>query len=143
MGDTKDPEDSIYSLRDEINKLFRDVLCEEGFFDRVHFPVVDITENKEVLKIEIEIPGLGKDDIKLEMLGNTLVLEGNKVDVEESERVKYVCMERRFGSFRRTIVLPTMGDISNIKTKHENGVLTITMPKRLERREAIKIIEIE
>lgn len=143
MSSPKEPEDSIFDLRDEINKLFRDVLCDEGFFDRVHFPVVDITEKNDVLKIEIEIPGLCKEDIKLEMLGNTLVLEGNKIDTEESERVKYVCMERRFGPFRRTIVLPTMADITNVKTKHENGVLTITMPKRLERREAVKIIEIE
>ncbi|MDH3974527.1 MAG: Hsp20/alpha crystallin family protein [Deltaproteobacteria bacterium] len=143
MGEPKEPEDSIYNLRDEIDKIFRDVLTEEGFFDRVHFPVVDITEKNDILKIEIEIPGLCKEDIKLEMLGNTLVLEGNKIDQEGSERVKYVCMERRFGPFRRTIVLPTMTDITNVKTKHENGVLTITMPKRLERREAVKTIEIE
>lgn len=143
MADPKESEDSIFNLKNEINKLFRDVLGEEGFFDRVHFPVVDIRENNDTLKIEIEIPGLAKEDIKLEMFGNTLVLEGNKVDYEDSEKVKYICMERRFGFFRRTIVLPAMGDITKVQTKHENGVLTITMPKRLERREAVKIIEIE
>lgn len=143
MDDPKDIGGSIFHLQQEINRLFRDLLTEEEFFDRVDFPVVDTIETDDSVRIEIEVPGLDKDDIKLQISGDTLVMEGRKLDTEKSDRVSYICMERRFGFFRRAIVLPAVADTSNINTVHENGVLIITFPKITDRRGGAKKIEIE
>ena len=143
MSDSKDPGSNISFLKDEINRLFRDIFSEDRFFDRIHFPVIDIIENEDTLRLVIEVPGVEKDDIKVEIYGDSLIIEGSKRDPEESDRISYVCMERRFGHFRRIVPLPSLGSVSDVKTRHENGILTIILPKKTERRESVKIIEIE
>lgn len=143
MGDTRDEDSKVSFVRGEISKLFRDLLAEDAFFDRAHFPVIDVIENKDSIRIEVEVPGLNKDEISLEVFGDTLVVEGNKRDAECCDRISYVCMERRFGYFKRAVMLPSLGDTSNIETALNNGVLTITLPKRKERRENVKEVKIE
>ncbi len=143
MDNPKDQGDSIFHLHQEINRLFRDLLAEEGFLENVEFPVVDILETGDSLRIEVEIPGLDKDDIKIEISGDTLIMEGAKRDSEKVDRLNYICMERRFGYFRRAIMLPAIGDTSNIKAFHEKGLLIITLPKISDRRGGAKKIEIE
>ncbi len=143
MGDSKSEDNKVSFVRGEISKLFRDLLSEEAFFDRVHIPIIDIMENEDSIRVEIEVPGLNKDEITLEIFGDTLVVEGNKRDPECCDRISYVCMERRFGYFKRAVILPSLGDTSNIETALNNGVLTITLPKRKERRENVKAIKIE
>jgi len=143
MGESENPDEGLFYLRNEINKLFQDVLSEEDFFDGAHFPVMDIIENDDSFRIEIEIPGLNKDAIKMEILGNQLILAGNKTDTENKDRINYICMERRFGYFKRSVTLPNIGDMSELTTSHKNGILTITVSKHKERRNKSRTIEIE
>ena len=143
MGDSKNEDKRVLFVRGEISKLFKDLLSEESFFEHVHFPVIDIIENEDSIRVEIEVPGLTKDDITLEIYGDTLIIEGNKVDKECCDRISYVCMERRFGYFKRAVILPSPGDISKLETVLDSGVLTIVLPKRKERREKVRKIKIE
>jgi len=143
MGKKNYPSDDIAILHHEIGRIFRDVLSEEDMLDRSGFPAIDIIETGDSLLIEIEIPGLEKADIKLEISGNTLLMEGTKQDYEKAGRTNYICMERRFGYFKRAVTLPTIGDASGIKTFYENGILTIMIPKVTDRRGTVKQIEID
>ncbi len=143
MGKPKNPSDDIAILHHEIGRIFRNLLSEEGLFDKTDFPSIDILERGDTLRIEIEIPGLDKAEIKLEVSGDSLVIEGTKRDSEDAERTSYICMERRFGYFRREITLPAIGDAGQIKADHRNGILTIIIPKLIDRRKTTKRIEIE
>ena len=143
MGDPKNPGDSLFSLHQEINRLFNDVFPGEEATEQIDAPAVDVLETDDSLKIEIEVPGLEKKDITLQISGDLLIVEGLKRDTDKAEGAKYICMERRFGYFRRTLALPAMGDPSNIRASHENGVLTITLPKIDDRRGTVRRIEIE
>lgn len=143
MSVSKKDDNKISFVRGEISKLFKGLLSEESFFDRVHFPIIDIIENEDTVRVEIEVPGLNKDEIKLEIYGDTLLVEGNKRDTECCEKISYVCMERRFGYFKRAVILPSLADTSKIETSLNSGVLTITLPKRKERRETAQTIKID
>ena len=143
MGESDNSGEGLFYIRNEIDKLFQDVLSEEDFFDSAHFPALDIIETDDSFRIEIEIPGLDKDAIKVEILGNRLVLEGNKTDTEGTDRVNFICMERRFGYFKRSVTLPSIGDMSNLTSRHKNGILILTISKQAERRQQTRTIEIE
>ncbi len=139
----KDPSDSLFFLHKEIDRLFKNLFSEELLIDRDHFPLVDVIENEDSLRVEIEIPGVEKDNVKVEVVDDMLVLEGIKRDSECQDRLNYICMERRFGCFRRTIPLPAVGDSSNVKASHENGILIIVLQKLRDRRKTIRKIEID
>ena len=139
----KDPSDSLFFLHKEIDRLFKNLFSEELLLDRDHFPFVDVIENEDSLRVEIEIPGVEKENVKVEVVGDMLILEGIKRDSESQDRLNYICMERRFGCFRRTVPLPAVGDRANVRASHENGVLIITLPKLRDRRKTIRKIDIE
>ena len=143
MAEPKDPSDSLFFLHKEIDRLFKDLFSEDLLIDRDHFPLVDVIENEDSLRVEIELPGVEKDNVKVEVMGDMLILEGIKRDSECQDRLNYICMERRFGCFRRTVPLPAVGDRSNMKASHENGILTVVLPKVRDRRKTIRKIEIE
>ena len=143
MSDHKKPGEGVYIFQDDINKFFKSLLDEADKLGRSDYPLLDISETADTLKIEIEVPGIEKEDINIELEGNSLVIEGTKNDPENSAKVNHICMERRFGFFRRTIVLPCLGDSSNIKASHNNGMIIIILPKISDRRGSAKKIEVE
>lgn len=130
-------------LHKEIGRLFRDLLSEEGFFDETGFPLVDILDAGDNLKVEIELPGVEKNDIKLEIAGDSLVIEGTKRDCEKKGRTNYICMERRFGYFKRAIRLPVQAEASDIQATYEKGVLRLVLRKIKDRRKDVRVIEIK
>ncbi len=143
MDDHKKHDEGVYIFKDDINKFFKSLLDEADKLGRSDYPLLDISETAEILKIEIEVPGIEKEDISIELEGNTLIIEGTKNDPENSIKTNHICMERRFGFFRRTIVLPSLGNSSNIKASHNNGMITIILPKISDRRGLAKKIEID
>lgn len=143
MNDPKDFSGSISILHLEIGKLFYDLLYRKKYAVGSEFPPVDILETGDSMRVEIELPGLEMDDIKIEVWKEALLIEGIKKDPESSKRVSYVCMERCFGFFRRLIALPEAGDTSNIKVMHENGIFIISIPKLPTKKAGVRKIEIE
>ena len=91
----------------------------------------DITDEGDHFKLEADMPGFDKNDIRIEIDDNTLTLSAERHSEHEDKdkHGKYIRCERSYGSFRRSF------DISNvkadeIKAKYHNGVLTLTMPKK-------------
>jgi len=108
-------------------------------------PAVNIFENSEKYEIEVAAPGLEKDDFKIDLKNDHLVVYSEKKDKkEEKEKGKVVRSEFRYSSFQRSFVLPKEVDVSNIKASHKNGVLTIELPKKTEYKENLsRQIEIQ
>ena len=97
-------------------------------------PAVSVSETKDELLLTAELPGLGEDDLSIELENNVLTIAGvkNEVREEEDEDRKYHVFERSYGSFTRSFTLPPTVDGAGIVATFDNGVLTVTLPKVAE-----------
>jgi HSP20 family protein len=114
-----------------VEDLFNDDLF-PGFIRNntgITIPAVNIVESKDDYRIEVAAPGLDKNDIKIEVEENVLVISSEKEDRKEDENEKYTRKEFSYSSFRRTFTLPEGVSKDKIKASHKDGVLTISVPK--------------
>nr|WP_239559380.1 Hsp20/alpha crystallin family protein [Sporohalobacter salinus] len=88
----------------------------------------DIKETEEEYIIEAELPGLDKEDITLEVDGDSLVISANNEETIEEEREGYLRKERKVGRFQRSFRLDNVNE-DGIEADYENGLLTVTLPK--------------
>ena len=93
--------------------------------------------------VEVELPGVDTTEFEVSLTAGTLVIEGVKEEVLEPGRINFFCMERTFGTFRRTVPFLQPVDASRIKAVCRDGVLRIRVPKLDERRGRRKIIPVE
>jgi HSP20 family protein len=95
-------------------------------------PRVDISEDEKNLYVMVELPGVSKEDVKVSITDdNVLVIKGEKkreFKAEDKER-NFIRVERSYGSFQRSFMLPDNVKKDNVSAKYENGVLTITLEK--------------
>jgi HSP20 family protein len=106
-------------------------------------PKLDISEDDEQYQIAVEVPGISEKDIKVDVEGDMLSIRGEKKQENKTEKDKYHCVERSYGSFMRTLNLPANADIDSIKAKFKNGVLTININKKAGEAASGKTINIE
>ena len=95
-------------------------------------PLMNIEETKDAYRISIEVPGMEKDDIDIEVKDNVLTISGEKKEEVKSEDSTFYRRERRFGKFSRSISLPNDINVDGIDAEYKNGVLTLTLPKTEE-----------
>lgn len=92
-------------------------------------PLIDTEETEDEVVVLAELPGFDKDDFKLELTENRLVLRGEKKQAREERNQGYYYSERSFGAFARSITLPCEIIPEEAKAKYKNGFLRITLPK--------------
>ncbi|GIK40693.1 MAG: hypothetical protein BroJett011_45260 [Chloroflexota bacterium] len=92
-------------------------------------PRVDVTENEKEVRITAELPGLEEKDIDVSLSNDVLTISGEKKAEREDKGDNYYRMERSYGSFHRSIPLPTEVDTDHCDATFKNGVLQITLPK--------------
>ncbi len=93
-------------------------------------PSVDISENQKSYTIRAEIPGVEREDVKLTIEDDTLLINGEKRQEKEGHDGGYHCVERSYGAFQRVISLPADADQEKLEAKFRNGILTITLPRK-------------
>jgi HSP20 family protein len=92
-------------------------------------PALDVFEKDNKLVVKAEIPGMKEEDIDVSVVGDTLTIKGErKAETEVKDEDYYRC-ERSYGSFFRSIPLPSAVDANKIEASYENGVLEVTLPK--------------
>lgn len=104
-------------------------------------PAIDMFEEGNDLVIRAELAGMKREDIKVELAGNTLTLSGEKRGEEKVERKDYYRVEQTYGSFARTLELPEGTRLDAVKATFKDGLLEIRMPKTAETRK-IKTVPI-
>jgi HSP20 family protein len=127
-----DPFQDLQSFRDEMNRtLGRWFSREEGDepTPRRWMPALDVTETKDAYQIDVEVPGLRPEDINVTVDQGMLTVQGERRSEEEKGDRSYHRVERRYGSFRRSISLPRDVDASKVKANYDSGVLRLTVPK--------------
>ena len=94
-------------------------------------PRVDIIEDDKHMYFQAELPGINKEDVKVTIAeDNVLYIKGEKKPHEKNECEKcFVRVERNYGTFTRSFMLPNNINAESIKAKFENGVLDITLDK--------------
>jgi len=105
-------------------------------------PVVDIDETDDDLIVSAELPGLERDDFRVEVSGARLLIRGEKRQTSERQESGFTYTERRYGAFARAIPLPCEIDMDKVIARYKDGVLRITLPKTEQaksRRVTIKV----
>ncbi len=107
---------------------------------------IDISDNGKSYFITSDLPGIEKEDIKIEVKGDYLTIEAEKKEEKEEENKKYYRRERSYGKFSRAVMIPEDAERDNgkIDAEFKNGVLKITIPKvEILKDEGTKRIEIK
>lgn len=104
---------------------------------------VDVKENQDSFLIHAEIPGVPKDQIKVEHFGNKLRISGEIKNEKDEKDEKHHLKERRFGKFERQFSLPKTANLDLIQAKHENGIVNITIPKQQVENQKTNVVKIE
>jgi HSP20 family protein len=92
-------------------------------------PAVDVVEQDNAYLLHAEIPGIQANEIDLQVENNVLTLRGERKHENQEQRDGYRRVERSYGSFSRSFVLPQGTNVEGIDARVDNGVLTITIPK--------------
>jgi len=106
-------------------------------------PAVDIIEKENAYEITAELPGMDEKHIELNLANGGLTIKGEKQDQKEEKRKDYYLQERHYGSFERSFRVPEGVDTTKIEAVFKNGVLTVTLPKSTEAKQAEKKIAIK
>lgn len=132
-----EPFADLAELRGRLDQMFAD-LTPRG---EHHFtPAVDVVRSDGNLVVKADLPGMTADDVKIEVEDEVLTISGEHEEGREDESGDYVRRERRWGSFQRSMTLPTGVDPERIKAKTHDGVLEVTVPLPEEReRKSVRI----
>ncbi len=139
MGVVKryDPFSEFRDLRrgfDIINSIMNEVQknrTNEGVL--VDFvPTVNTREDDKAYYVEVDLPGVKKEDVDINVEDNVLTVTGERKQEEETKDKEYYRLESRYGKFSRSFTLPQKVDVNKISAKSEDGVLEIVIPKLKE-----------
>jgi len=146
----EDYHDPFLSFRREVDRMFDDFFS--GFGRRAvgpsfgswgtPTPSMDLTENDNEIIVTAEMPGLDNKDFEVTVSGDLLTLKGEKKAEHEHRNGDAYYMERRFGSFSRSVRLPFEVKDEQVDARYEKGVLTIRMPKPAEMQQQARRIEV-
>ena len=115
-------------LQHDMNRLFVDPAVNR-MRKAPSFPPINIWATEDSAKIIAEIPGVQKDDLEINVTGDTLTLSGVRKQDELPEDARYHRRERRYGEFDRSIQLPYTVDVNKVKAAFQNGILTVDLPR--------------
>lgn len=118
---------------DRLNRMFDAAFAGEPLAAGAWIPAVDIYESaqKDVV-VKMDLPGVKKEDIKVSFESNTLAIEGTRQVGADVPAEQFHRTERGAGTFRRSFALPATVDGSRVDASYQDGVLTVTLPRREE-----------
>jgi HSP20 family protein len=117
------------SFSNLIDRFFNDSLSRTGGSAYSFVPKVDILENETAYEINVAVPGLSKEDFKIDLNDNFLTISGERKFSKEKKENNLHVIETQYGNFSRSFSLPENVDASKIGAKYNNGILEITVPK--------------
>ncbi|MBS1752283.1 MAG: Hsp20/alpha crystallin family protein [Bacteroidetes bacterium] len=120
-------------LFDDIIKPWNDWFNDIGPWGKtLTVPAVNIVEDKERFNVSLAVPGMKKEDLKIDLDGNMLAISCENVEKKEEKDEKFTRREYNFSSFKRSFTLPEEVDKEKIEARYEDGVLKLMLPKKEE-----------
>lgn len=126
------PFSDIDVLRRQMDRLFDEVTHWETPSTVISAPAIELSDEGDRLMLKAEIPGIDAKDLDISVMRQAVVLKGERRVEEKTEEQGYFRSEFRYGSFARTIPLPTEVQNENATAEYKDGVLTLTLPKAEE-----------
>ena len=119
------------------NPFFNDVysLLNDSLFNEkpaATVPAVNIAEDENAFEVALAVPGLKKEDIKINLEKNVLIVSAEKKTEADAENKKFSKREYSFNSFSRSFTLPQSADSGKIEAEYVDGILTLTIAKKEE-----------
>jgi HSP20 family protein len=112
---------------------------EDGWFFGPGIPTLDVSETDKSVEVKVDLPGIKPKEIDIRLSGNVLTVSGERKEEQEEKGKTYHRIERRSGSFSRSVSLPCTVQEDEVAAEYRDGVLTITLPKT-EAAKAHKIV---
>jgi HSP20 family protein len=121
------------ALREELNE-FRTRLMgdEEEWFEGAISPSLDLSETDTAVEVRMDLPGIKSNDIDIQLNDNFLTISGKRAEEKEEKGKTYHRLERRSGSFSRSVTLPCAVVEDKVTAEFHDGVLTVSLPKSEE-----------
>jgi HSP20 family protein len=122
------------SMREQMNRLFNEVFGstggeEGGWMTGAWTPPVEIYDTDEALMVRVELPGVAKENVHVELHENTLTLRGERKPDPQVKEGQYYRQERTYRPFQRTFTLPTLVDTAKVQATYRDGLLELRLPK--------------
>jgi len=115
----------LLNLNSELDRLFETPL-------QAWAPALDVHEDKEKFTVNLELPGLKREDINVHLEDGTLVISGERKSETLNEDTEVHRQERYYGKFSRALTLPVAVSPEKVKAAFKDGILTVTLPKAEE-----------
>lgn len=124
-----DPFRDLTALQSEVNRLFTRATGGDVAERQSWTPAIDVVETDDAIVLKAELAGMKPEDINIEVQDNVLTVSGERRFEEEVKEDKFYRIERRYGSFSRSLALPPTADESKVDASYENGLLQVTVHK--------------
>jgi HSP20 family protein len=134
-----EPARDFMSLREAMDHLFNDAFTRPlSLRDGWSLPPIDMYQTDEEIVVKASIPGFNANDVQISVTGEILTLRGEmkqeneKTSSSKGKEKAWHIREQRWGSFERSVALPTEVVADKARAEFENGILTVTLPKAEE-----------
>ena len=115
------------SFSNLVDQFFKESLVRSG--GSTFVPNVDILEKDNAFELQVAVPGMNKEDFKIDLKDNYLTVSGERKFTNEKKEKNFHSVETQYGAFSRSFSLPENVDASKINAKYNNGILELTIPK--------------
>jgi HSP20 family protein len=138
----------MHRFSDDMERLFENFGFRPRFLEPLTTtnglwaPDVEILERPDQLVVRADLPGLTKDDVKVNVTDDMLTFEGERKEEKETKREGYYRSERTYGAFYRSIPLPEGVKTEKVEATFKNGVLEVTLPWMKEAKKA-KMVDVK
>lgn len=125
-----EPAREMMTLREAMDRLFDDAFTRPlSLRDGWSVPAIDMYQTDDEIVVKAALPGVKADEVQINITGEVLTLKGEIKQEEDKKEKAWHIHEQRYGSFERSIALPTDVVADKAKAEFENGILTVTLPK--------------
>jgi HSP20 family protein len=133
-----EPEHALARFREEMDNLLESFFGGRWDIEPSHWPwgrmdfgvPLDVAETDTDITVKADLPGVDPKELDISVTGDTLFIRGEKKEETEEKGKHFQRVERRYGSFQRSVPLPSVVDADKIEASYKDGVLTIRMPKK-------------
>ena len=128
-----DPMREMMTMREQMNRLVNEFFGrgggeEGGWTAGAWAPPVEIYDTDDAVMVRVELPGVAKEDVHVEVHENTLSLRGERKPDPSITEGQYYRQERTYGPFQRTFRLPMQVDMANVEAAYKDGLLELKLP---------------
>ena len=136
------PLDEFRDFNSRFNSLLSEFDMKESTLSRFT-PVVNTREGEFAYHVDVDLPGVKKEDIKIDVNDNIVTISGERHHKEEVKEDDYHRIETSFGKFERSFSLPNGSDVENITASNTDGILEVIIPKLKSETKKAKKIEVK